>query len=76
MRSAIVVAALVALAGGLAACAGDLGSGAQPTVIQPSAPSGTPPTGAPGTEPAVVPGPTAPTGAPVPTGLPSRDDAT
>lgn len=74
MRSAIVVAALMALAGGLAACDSSDGpaSGKQGSVSQP-------PT-APGTEPTVVPGSTDPTPAPgpgpSPTGLPSRDDAT
>ncbi|MFD5175834.1 hypothetical protein ACFWM1_08470 [Nocardia sp. NPDC058379] len=83
MRSAIVVAALVALAGGLAACAGDQGSTAQTTppsattVIQPSAPEilpdiwvPNPPSGQ-----ILVPNGSGSTG-PVPTGMPSRDDAT
>ncbi|MGW6727224.1 DUF6636 domain-containing protein [Nocardia sp. NPDC055029] len=78
MRSAIVMAALVALAGGLAACDSSDGPATdeQVSVTQPAAP----PAGAPGAEPTVVPGSTDPTPAlgpsPSPTGLPSRDDAT
>ncbi|MGY0502539.1 DUF6636 domain-containing protein [Nocardia sp. FBN12] len=69
MRSAIVVAALVALAGGLAACDSDQGSAAQPAVTQPAGSSA--PTAE--AEPTVGPDVTV---APGPTGLPSRDDAT
>lgn len=74
MRSAIVVAALIALSGGLAAC--DSSADGPVSITQPAGP----PTTAPGTEPTVVPGFTDPTPAPgpgpSPTGLPSRDDAT
>ncbi|MFJ2835745.1 DUF6636 domain-containing protein [Nocardia sp. MH4] len=75
MRSAIVVAALVASAGGLAACAGDQGSTAQTTVTQSAVaqPSGT---GAPDTPPVIVPSPATAVPTAAPTGLPSRDDAT
>ncbi|MET9216593.1 MULTISPECIES: DUF6636 domain-containing protein [unclassified Nocardia] len=89
MRSAIVVAALVALAGGLAGCAGDQGSTAQttpPRVTETavSQPSGTQPSGVPTIEilPGVIipsiSGSNGPTVAPGPgdTGMPSRDDAT
>ncbi|SFL59487.1 DUF6636 domain-containing protein [Nocardia asteroides] len=87
MRSAIVMAALVVLAGGLAAC-GD-GDSAQTTVSGPSAsetsvprPTGTQP----GEPPVILPNGTTPTvppkasgsgdSVPVPSALPSRDDAT
>ncbi|MEV6363572.1 DUF6636 domain-containing protein [Nocardia asteroides] len=87
MRSAIVVAALVALAGGLAACSGEEGSSARTTVSQPSVSTTlTQPSVQPGEPPVIVPGGTVPSGTPVPpgsgnsgaepSGLPSRDDAT
>lgn len=69
MRSVIVVAALVAVAGGLAACDSDQRSVAQPSVTQPADSAARQP-GASGTEPAGVPDTVAPTD------LPSRDDAT
>ncbi|MEV0334752.1 DUF6636 domain-containing protein [Nocardia sp. NPDC050717] len=87
MRSVIVVAALVALAGGLAGCSGDQGSGPTTTVAAPGTtspptvaitlPSGTPPIIVPSpvsTVPQQGPGPGNPD--PEPEGLPSRDDAT
>ncbi|UGT52731.1 DUF6636 domain-containing protein [Nocardia asteroides] len=88
MRSAVVVAALVATAGGLAACAGDQEQAPRTTVAQPSttvaSPTFVPPSGDPPV--IVVPGvrvpgsATAPAPAPAPAapdpGLPSRDDAT
>ncbi|WP_280341714.1 DUF6636 domain-containing protein [Nocardia neocaledoniensis] len=87
MRSAIVVAALVTLAGGLAACGDDQGSTAQttrpsavsPTVDRPSAsPTIEPPVILPGTDIPTVPLEPSGSGTPggLPSGLPSRDDAT